>query len=282
MDRLDLQTLERLVFISAALVVVIVIVLVVYIVVARRQEKERQARLYDLDDVVVRPSFLVAGQVLSLVRDEPGEPLQVEIEGAQYRKLVEVQDPKIKRQIVDAALELIQFTGVLGTEDLQLVPLPSTETWREDMREGSESDLELARSAAESYSAPTIDRDQPKPPPAPPEVEGQFLSMLAKMGQPPPEPSKPSLMDSIQHSLQPKPMASGQPRTVVDDIEDIIQRRIQLIPALVGRGLHVRSGPGVKVLFTFEGQEYQSVGDIPNLTARQLIKDAIQEWDETT
>jgi hypothetical protein len=48
----------------------------------------------------------------------------------------------------------------------------------------------------------------------------------------------------------------------------------------VGRGLHVRPGSGGEVLFTFEGQEYKKLDDIPNLTARQVIKEAIQEWDE--
>jgi hypothetical protein len=279
MNQIELQALERLVTIAAALVVVIVVVLIIYIVVARRQERAREVRLYDPEDIVVRPSFLVAGQVLSLVRDEPGEPLQVEIEGVKYRRLADVEDSKARRQIVDAALELIQFTGVLGKEELQLAPLPETETLREDMRASSKVDLELAHDAAESYNVRPVVQDRPKPSP---EIEDQFLSMLSEMGQAPSEPGKPNLVDSIQQTVQPRPAASGQPRTFVDDIEDIVQRRIQLIPALIGRGLHVKSGLGGKVIFAFEGQEYQSVDKVPNLTARQVIKDAIQEWDETT
>jgi hypothetical protein len=282
MSQLDLQSLERLVFISVGLVIVIVVVLIVYIVVARRQEKAQQALLYDPDDIVVRPSFLVVGQVLALVRDEPGEPLQVEIDGTKYRKLADVEDPKVKRQILDAALEMIQFTGVLGREELRLAPLPETETLREDMRKSSKSELELAHSAAEGYSAPTSDKGQSKSPPAPAEVEEQFLSMLSEMGQTSPDPSSPGLVSSIQHTLQPKSTVSGQARTFVDDIEDIVQRRIQLIPALTGRGLHVKAGPGGKALFSFEGKDYQRIDDVPNLTARQLIKEAIREWDETT
>jgi hypothetical protein len=55
-----------------------------------------------------------------------------------------------------------------------------------------------------------------------------------------------------------------------------------LVPALVGRGMHVQSGPSGQVIFVFEGQEYENLEDVPNLTARQLIQDAIREWDETT
>ena len=68
----------------------------------------------------------------------------------------------------------------------------------------------------------------------------------------------------------------------MEDIEDIIQRRIQLIPALAQKQLHVEPGPGGEVRFIFEGQAYQRLDDIPNLTARDVVRDAIQEWDETT
>jgi hypothetical protein len=68
----------------------------------------------------------------------------------------------------------------------------------------------------------------------------------------------------------------------VDDIDDIVQRRIPLIPALIGRDLHVRLGPGDSVRFVFDGRAYDSLDNVPNMTARQLIKDAIQEWEETS
>ena len=69
---------------------------------------------------------------------------------------------------------------------------------------------------------------------------------------------------------------------VGDRPEDIIQRRVQLIPALVGRDLHVRLDAGGSVRFAFQGQEYENLDELPNMTARQLIRDAIQEWEETT
>jgi hypothetical protein len=74
----------------------------------------------------------------------------------------------------------------------------------------------------------------------------------------------------------------GPPRSFVEDIEAIVQRRIQLIPALAQKQLHVEPGPGGEVRFIFEGREYQRLDDIPNLTARDVVRDSIQEWDETT
>ncbi len=43
----------------------------------------------------------------------------------------------------------------------------------------------------------------------------------------------------------------------------------------------MRADPTGAVRFQFDGQEYQDASDIPNLTARQLIADAIKEWEET-
>jgi hypothetical protein len=34
------------------------------------------------------------------------------------------------------------------------------------------------------------------------------------------------------------------------------------------------------VRFVFEGREYEELDDVPNMTAQQLIRDAIQEWEE--
>jgi hypothetical protein len=80
--------------------------------------------------------------------------------------------------------------------------------------------------------------------------------------------------------MAPKLPGPEHPRTFVEDIDDILQRRVQLIPALIGRDLQVRLGPGDSVRFVFEGREYEDLDDVPNMTAQQLIRDAIQEWEE--
>ena len=116
----------------------------------------------------------------------------------------------------------------------------------------------------------------------PAEVEEQFLDLLADMGQSQAQPEKPTMIGAVQQRLTPKPQEPDRPRSFIDEIEEIIQRRISLIPALVGRGLYVQSGVGGEVLFVFEGKAYEYLENLPNLTARELIQDAIREWDETT
>lgn len=272
MEPLDLAQLQRLLFLVVGIVIVISVALVAYLILAGRRVRAVTVSQRQEEDIVIRPSLGVVGQVLSLVREGAGHPLQVEVDGIRYGSLEEVPDPQVKRQIVDAAMELIRFTGVLGQTAVAPAPIEKTATWRENLREESRAELELAR-----YS--TSDGEERTPPPT--DVEEQFFSLLAEMGQETSRSEKPGVIKAIQQRLSPKISEPEKPRTFVDDIDAIVQRRVRLIPALSARGLQVRADSIGQVLFLFDGQKYQSVDQIPNLTARQLIKDAIQEWDET-
>jgi hypothetical protein len=273
MGQIDPQLLERLLYIFIGLIALIIIALVVYLILSGRQIRAAAEARRREAQIPIRASLEMVGQILSLVRVEAGGPLEVEIDGVRYRRLSDVADPQIKRRIVDAAMELIQFTGVLGIGAIEPAPIEKTETWREDLRQGSQSELQQTRAAPPGAGSP---------PQTSAEVEEQFLSMLAEMGQPPPQPEKPGVISAVRQRMAPKLPEPERPRTFVDEIEEIVQRRLPLIPALAGRGLHIRPGQAGKVLFLFDGQEYDNVDDIPNLTARQLVKDAIREWDETT
>jgi hypothetical protein len=271
MGNLDLGQLEILTYVFVGLVLLIVIGLIVYLVLAGRKSRPSPGQ-YIQEDLVIRPEHRVVGQVMSLVRDGPGAALQVEFEGKRYRTLAEVQDPDMKRQIVATAMELIQFTGVLDSGSLAPAPLEKTETWREDLRSESRNELQLAR----DHTTTEVPAQ-----PASQEIEDQFLSMLAELGVSPSQIEKPGVIGAVRQRFTPRLPDTAQPRTFVDDIEDIVQRRVPLTPAMVGRGLHIRSGQDGKVVFEFEGNKYTSVEAIPNLTARQLIQDSIQEWEET-
>jgi hypothetical protein len=212
-----------------------------------------------------------------LVREEPGDELQVEVAGDRYRHLAEIKDPQLRRQVVGAALELIRFTGVVGEDITVPTPMEGTQSWREDLREDSKGELERIRAtpALPEHQSPALVSSTPE------ELEEQFLSLLTEMGQTSPPPERPTIASSLQQRRSPKPDESGRSPSFVDEIDAIIQRRVQMIPALIGRDLHVRLGPGDSVRFVFEGREHDSLDHVPNLTAQQLVKDSIQEWEDT-
>jgi hypothetical protein len=276
MQALDLQQLGLLFYLLLGLIFLILIVLIVYVVIANRQQRARLARAHEEDRQSPRSFQHVTGQILSLVRDQSGEPLQVEIEGVKYRSLAEIKDPGARRKVMDAALELIRFTGVLGQDPLVPARREQTNHWREDVRKRSEEELKQIRAGS---AEPAV---QAQLPPVTKEAEEQFLSLLEESAPTRPAPDRPTLLGSIQGRMRAKPSEPVQLPSFVDDIEDILQRRIHMVPALIGRDLHVRLDQTDSVYFAFEGKEYPDLEDVPNLTARQLIKDAIEEWEETS
>jgi membrane protein implicated in regulation of membrane protease activity len=271
MINLDLQRLQILFFVLIGTIFVTLVALILYVVIANRRERAKLAQTYEEAKLAPRSELQVTGRFMSLVRDRAGEPLQVEFGGTKYRALADIKDTQVKRQVVAAAMELIQFTGVLGGDVRMPAPIEKTHSWREDLREGSQEELKRIRTTPA----------EPEVLPAPKEIEERFLNLLAEIGQPVPTPEKPSIIGAVRQRMA-KTSDADQRRTFVDDIEAIVQRRVALIQALAGRDLHVRPGSGGAVRFVFEGQEYDNLEQVPNLTARQLIKDAIQEWDETT
>ncbi|MBN1659734.1 MAG: hypothetical protein JXA93_15110 [Anaerolineae bacterium] len=273
MEGLDPRLLELILYLLIGLVILTLIGLALYVVLANRRQRAKLTEAYEEERLAPRPTLQLTGQILSLVREQPGGPLLVEVAGHRYRRMTEIQDPQSRRQIVQAATELVHFTGALGRQESgKPAPLEKTYRWREDLREESRSELRRGSSGLDQPPAPVLPRE---------DLEAQFLSSLSEMGAFSP-PEKATLVSSIQHRLSPKGMDSETSRTFVDEIEVIVQRKIQLIPALARRDIHVRQTAGGMVRFVFEGHEYESLDDIPNMTVREVIKEAIREWDETT
>jgi len=276
MAGLDLQQLELIFYVLLGVIAFTLAVLIVYVVVSNRRERAKLAEAYRVDSLAPRPALRVAGQILALLRDEPGEPLQVEINRKRYKRFSEIEDRQVRRQVIEAAMELIQFTGVLGNGEMELAPMEKTYNWREDIRESSQTEL------SRIHGPSTDDEQDQVPSKNSADVEERFLSLLAEMGRIPSGSDKPSLVNAIQARWASNLEDQGPPRTFVDEIDAIVQRRLQWISALAQKELHIQPGPSGEVRFTFEGKEYEHVDDIPNLTARQLVRDAIEEWDETT
>jgi hypothetical protein len=271
-----MQQLELIFYLLLGLIALTLGGLVIYVVVANRREREKLAQTYELESLVPRPALHVTGQILSLVRDEPGSPLQVEIGGRRYRNMDQIQENQLRRQVVDAAMELILFTGALGSGDLATLPVDETHSWREDVRQSSKSELRRIR------TAPPTSGEAAAPPAGGKGTEDRPTGASSDAEPGSPALERPNLVSALQRRWAPKLPDRGEPHTFVDQIDEIVQRRIQLIPALASRELHVRPSMSGSVRFVFEGSEYESLDELPNLTARQVVKDAIQEWDETT
>lgn len=281
MQAVNLGHLELLMFLFVGLTLMVLLGLAIYITAAQRRKRQAVLRPKSqpaqekatLSEIDPKPSFTGIQPALSLFRNPEGGSIRVEIDGGVYSTMADVADPDLKRKIIGLAMELIQFVGVLKAQPSSLAPMDKTATWREDLRAGSQAAKAQAESTVAADSRPTL------APGAASELEERFLAYLAEMGQNPQGVEKPSMIRSIQKSLQPKPNLSEGDHGFVQDIEEIIQGQLRANPALLPGGLHVQTGLDKRVAFVFEGQEYASVDEIPNRTAQEVIRNAIREWE---
>jgi hypothetical protein len=254
-SQMDITGLRLLLYALVGLLAVTVVGLTFYLSrSARRVRRQREAlvrgefetALFD-DEPQERPA-------LRLVEDRTTGRLAVEVMGQRYHRLSEIEDDGLRRRVMLAAAEMVEFTGVLGDVEPKLMPPEEAVHWREDLRRA------IPRSDADQTAA--------------------FLQAAARQaGQE--ELTPVTLASSLQRALRGTKPDSPEELSLVDEIDQIVQRRLSLTRGLQGRTLHLRRSDGEQIVFEFDGVEYSSIDDIPNHTARLLIQDSIREWEET-
>jgi len=78
-----------------------------------------------------------------------------------------------------------------------------------------------------------------------------------------------------------RPAESSMPESPipVEEINNLVQKRLQERPDLAGRYVRLTTGVGGSVCIYVGQQIFEAVGDIPDLEVRALIQDAIREWE---
>src|SRR5574341_98642 len=104
-----------------------------------------------------------------------------------------------------------------------------------------------------------------------------LMSFMMEQGvaQPPVHatPDQPAI------STPPPPVAPPAPRTVAEQIEELLQYRLTLTPDLVTRSVHIRDAGTGGVAIEVDGRYYDSVADVPDTPVREFIQGVIREWE---
>lgn len=99
------------------------------------------------------------------------------------------------------------------------------------------------------------------------------------------EPPAPPAESSLRHIArvamgQPTtPPAAPAPRSIADQIEDLLQQRLAAAPAFHGREIHVKPSLHGGVQIVVDDRQYEGVGDIDDPEVRALIEDVVREWE---
>ncbi len=104
----------------------------------------------------------------------------------------------------------------------------------------------------------------------------------------PPMPA-PSAAESVplQGGPEQLPMRAERPAeksppaspTIADQIEELLQKRLQAEPSLAGRSIHVLAAPDGSAMIEVDGRFYAGVDEVPDAAIRAFIRHVIQEWE---
>ncbi len=115
---------------------------------------------------------------------------------------------------------------------------------------------------------------QPAEPPKPAPVAYRATEL------PPPEaPSMKPLEQFRKLRTKQPPATKYVIKSITEQIEDHLQDKIAHTP-LARRGVHVRSELQGNAVFLLDGKTYPSVDDMPDPEVRQVIREAISEWEK--
>jgi type IV secretory pathway VirB10-like protein len=188
-------------------------------------------------------------ELLKLLRTPEGD-LVVEVYGRRYRSRIEIADAPIEQQIANASRDLQAFLSAELPQPLKAAP-PAA--------------LPPLPGPAGASKDPGDSRT----------VVKVTLEEAAQMEM------KPPSMDIMRQwryvrDQQRKPQM--QIKSVMDEIDEILQVMLIGTP-MAGRGLKATDGAHGAV-FTFDGRNYDSVDALPDPEARELLRTAIQKWDQ--
>jgi len=180
-------------------------------------------------------------EVMRVLRDLADGRLVVEIGGKRYWSLAEISDPQVRRRFMGNAQALAQFAQVAAS-------LTSSQPT------GSEAVAQpLPPVQPVTYS-----------PPSPPIEYPAFKAVST------PETVVPS------GDVQEQPPV---PKSIADEIEELIQLRLGMAPALMYRSIHIRPAASGGIRVEVDGKYFESVADVTDPEVTAFIQSVIREWE---
>jgi hypothetical protein len=211
-------------------------------------------------------------EIMRVLRDEDTEAIVVEVEGRQYRQLVEIRDGRIGNQILEAIADLIRFTGgIVRGQWASTFATPVVPT-RERPPQPQ---------IVEPASSPQAVAAEP-----PGGHEEAFLQRLKEGDlQGDKIPSREARPGIMSFTRRRKPQVAAEPKgtsgTFIDEIEEILQRMISTAPTPPGEEVHVRTGPDGSLQIQVGMRYFPSADEVPDPAIRHLIKAAVKEWERS-
>jgi len=236
------------------------------------------------------------GEVMRVIRDEKMGRVLVEVKGARYAHIREIQDPQVGRRVLWAIADLVRFTGGMATDAKTVRSVAQTEGETQSQpalqqtaqpamvptnrdRTSSMSLSSLASSAAtqgqkqERPASPVENRSPSPPPPVPilPAEEAETAPQRYNIG---------AFFRRAFEPVQPTEPLPG-PTAFVDEIEEILQDKIRARQTPLRHDVHVQAAENGSLLIRVDQEVYDSLERVPQPEIEALIRSAVAEWEST-
>lgn len=196
------------------------------------------------------------GEVMRVLRNSENGRVLVEVGGRRFEHIREIEDPQVGRRVLWAIADLVRFTGGMATNPRAVRSASEGMDWDED-----------AKTAASGWTVLG-------PVPASISSEaGAGVASTANLGQ--------TMGEFFRRGLTPasSSTAAPEPGSFIDQIEAILQARLQAFETPLSYEVHVSAGPEPGLRIQVGRAFYGSVDEVPDPQARALIREAVQEWE---
>jgi hypothetical protein len=172
--------------------------------------------------------------------------LVVQVEGQRYRRLFDIRDGAVGRQVLETINRLAAFSR-----------------------------------GEESHSAPIVQPSASSVQVPPPRiVEEQAQAVLDELRQPKVAPKKSRIsLDPVPLRRRSEAQIPGLTLNLAEEIDQLLQVRVDADPDFNRRYIHVTSAPDGGLRFVIDNSRYNALDEVPESDVQALIRAAITDWE---
>lgn len=216
-------------------------------------------------------------ELMRVLIDPDTQKIMLEVDGVRFDDLNAIPDLTTGQRILETAAAVLKFTrGIIATADgTKSIPVPNVTI---SQMPASTPPPPTFPAEAKEELTPTISQDVLA-------VRKQFLADLEAQAKAARTPSTAALSSRSRWGLGKKKPASVEPAPEVDvssfnlaeQIDDILQKKWHTSGLATEMKIHSVPGGGIRIQV---GRNfYDSVDDVEETAARELIKSAIKTWE---
>jgi hypothetical protein len=182
-------------------------------------------------------------EVMRIYRDLADGSLIIDIGGRRYHHIGEIGDPEIARRL---AGNIQALAAMVGT-------------------------------SPGGGALPAVPAGPPAAPQQPATLPGPLPTAIRSRSAPeePPIPVRRGIFGQRKDKPPPEP----EPKSMIEQIEELLQFRLAMTPALARRAIHIRENEAGVVFVEVDGSSYEGVTEVPDEAVRSFIQATIQEWE---